>query len=133
MNSAEIKAAARSLGADLVGIAPVARFNGMPENSDPRTFAPGTRSVIAIGYRILRGSLRGVEEGTSFHNTYGFFGSAQMEKMYMSRIVYDLCCMIENTGAEAAPVLSSRYGEKGFACRPGPAGKCNERSWNRKI
>ena len=115
MNSAEIKAAARSLGADLVGIAPVARFNGMPENSDPRTFAPGTRSVIAIGYRILRGSLRGVEEGTSFHNTYGFFGSAQMEKMYMSRIVYDLCCMIENTGAEAVPVLSNRYTEKGFA------------------
>lgn len=115
MNSAEIKAAARSLGADLVGISPVARFDGMPEDSDPRTFAPGTRSVIAIGYRILRGSLRGVEEGTSFSNTYKFFGSLQMERMYMSRIVYDLCCMIENTGAEAVPVLSNRYTEKSFA------------------
>ena len=114
MNSAEIKAAARSLGADLVGIAPVERFNGMPENSDPRTFAPGTRSVIALGYRILRGSLRGVEEGTSFNNTYSFFGSMTMEQMYMSRIVYELCCMIENTGAEAAPVLSRRYTGTGF-------------------
>lgn len=114
MNSAEIKKAARSLGADLVGIAPVERFNGLPEISDPRTFAPGTRSVIAVGYRIVRGALRGVEEGTSFNNTYGFFGSSHMEKMFMSRTVYDLCCMIENTGAEASPVLSCRYDDKGF-------------------
>lgn len=114
MNSAEIKDAARSLGADLVGIAPVERFNGMPEVSDPRTFAPGTRSVIVIGYRIVRGALRGVEEGTSFFNTYGFFGSEHMEKMYMSRTVYDLACRIENCGAEASPVLSTHSSGNGF-------------------
>ncbi|MBO7147850.1 MAG: hypothetical protein J6W81_08895 [Lentisphaeria bacterium] len=114
MNSAEIKEAARSLGADLVGIAPVERFEGMPEISDPRTFVPETRSVIAVGYRILRGSLRGVEEGTNFSSIYGFFGATYMEKMYMSRMVYDLCCMIENSGAVAAPVLSCRCADQSF-------------------
>ena len=109
MNSAEIKEAARALGADLVGIAPVERFNGMPEISDPRTFAPATRSVIAIGHRIMRGTLRGIEEGTSFNNTYGFFGLNQMEKMFLPKTVYDLCCLIENSGAEAAPLLGCRY------------------------
>ncbi len=112
MNSAEIKEAARALGADLVGIAPVERFNGMPEISDPRTFAPATRSVIAIGHRIMRGTLRGIEEGTSFNNTYGFFGLNQMEKMFLPKTVYDLCCLIENSGAEAAPLLGCRYGAK---------------------
>ena len=68
MNSAEIKKAAKECGADLVGIAPVERFDSLPEKSDPRTLAPGARSVIVVGHRILRGALRGVEEGTCFYS-----------------------------------------------------------------
>ena len=117
MNSAEIKKAAKELGADLVGIAPVERFDGMPSISDPRTFAPNTRSVIAIGHRIMRGTLRGVEEGTSFQNTYGFFGFNQMEKLFLPKTVYDLCCLIENCGEEAAPLLSCRY-DSGSCANP---------------
>ena len=70
MDSAEVKALARSLGADLVGIAPIERFAALPGSSHPQTYAPNTRTVIAVAHRIMRGALRGIEEGTSFFNTY---------------------------------------------------------------
>lgn len=87
MTSAEIKAAARRLGADLVGIAPVSRFDNLPESTDPRTFAPETRSVIAVAHRIMRGAFRGIEEGTSFQNTYGFFGMRWQEQFFLAKTV----------------------------------------------
>ncbi len=132
MTSAEIKAAARRLGADLVGIAPVSRFDNLPESTDPRTFAPETRSVIAVAHRIMRGAFRGIEEGTSFQNTYGFFGMRWQEQFFLAKTVYDLCCEIENTGAEASPLLSRKYANNAFepdhiayahACGLGSAGK----------
>ena len=114
MTSAEIKAAARRLGADLVGIAPVSRFDGLPAINDPRTFAPETRSVIAVAHRIMRGTFRGIEEGTSFQNTYGCFGKNWAEQFFLAKTVYDLCCEIENDGAEAVPLLSRKYADKEF-------------------
>lgn len=114
MNSAEIKELALSFGADLVGIAPVGRFDGMPELSDPRTFAPGTRSVIVVGHRIMRGTMRGVEEGTSFSNTYRSFGLSWMEDQFLAKTVYDLSCAIESQGIEASPVFSKSYSGNKF-------------------
>ena len=132
MNSAEIKAAARRLGADLVGIAPVSRFDNLPEAADPRTFAPETRSVITVAHRIMRGAFRGIEEGTSFQNTYGCFGMNWSESFFLARTVYDLCCEIESCGAEASPLLSREYAGNKFvpdymayahACGLGSVGK----------
>lgn len=114
MNSAEIKELARSFGADLVGIAPVERFDGLPESSTPRTFAPGTRSVIVVAHRILRGSMRGIEEGTSFHNTYTSFSLAWMVNHFLAKTVYDLTCAIEREGYEASPVFSKSYSDNKF-------------------
>lgn len=114
MNSAEVKKAALSLGADLVGIAPVERFDGMEKSADPRTLMPNARSVIALGYRLTRGTLRGVEEGTSFGNTYIFFGQTGVEQHHLSKIMYDLCCVMEDTGAEACPVLGKQYSTNKF-------------------
>ena len=64
LTSEEIKKAAREFGADLVGIGSVDRFEGTPPERDPRFIAPRARSIIGLGFRVLRGSLRGVEEGT---------------------------------------------------------------------
>ena len=45
-------------GADLCGIAPASRF----DKDDPIfKIYPDVKSVIAIGFRILRGSIRGIE------------------------------------------------------------------------
>ena len=132
MNSADIKAAARRFGADLVGISPISRFDELPESSDPRSFAPDTRSVITVGHRILRGAFRGIEEGTSFHNTYGCFGVNWSEAFFLAQTVHDLCHEIEETGAEAVPLLSREYEENKFvpdykfyahACGVGSVGK----------
>ena len=114
MNAALIKEAARRLGADLVGIAPVERFAHLEECSRPGTFAPGTRSVIVVGHRILRGAIRGIEEGTSFLNTYQCYGLSWSESFFLSKTVYDLCCEIENTGAEATPLLGRNCSEGTF-------------------
>ena len=114
MNSADIKEAARFYGADLVGIAPIERFDGLPEQSHPRTFAPETRSVIAVAHRIMRGTMRGIEEGTSFSNTYGCFGANWMENQFLTKTLMDLCSAIENEGFEASPVMSKSYSGNTF-------------------
>ena len=48
----EIKAAARGFGADVVGIAPVERWNDhVPEGHRPADLLPGARSVVVVGAR----------------------------------------------------------------------------------
>lgn len=52
----EVKELARQLGADLVGIAPVERFEGAPPGHHPEDLLPGARSVIVTATRILASS-----------------------------------------------------------------------------
>jgi len=59
-----IRAAALSAGADLVGFAPIARFDNAPREVNPRTIYPPTQTAIAIAIRHERGALKAVEEGT---------------------------------------------------------------------
>ena len=70
--TARFKEATRAAGADLVGIAPIGRFDGIAKMHHPSSIFPETRSVVVVGKRIVRGCLRGVEEGTQFslYNTY---------------------------------------------------------------
>ena len=51
-------------GADLVGFAPVSRF---PEDSATRMLMPEAKTVIGLGFRVLRGAYRGVEEGSTYY------------------------------------------------------------------
>ena len=46
-------------GADLVGFAPVSRF---PADSVVRKLMPEAKTVIGLGFRVLRGAYRGIEE-----------------------------------------------------------------------
>ena len=56
--------AALEAGADLVGFAPISRFEDAPPLLHPYTIFPQTRTVIAVAVRQLRGALKAVEEGT---------------------------------------------------------------------
>ncbi|MBE6705628.1 MAG: hypothetical protein E7583_10215, partial [Ruminococcaceae bacterium] len=59
-----IKFAKETAGADICGIAPASRF----DKDDPIfKIYPDVKSVIGIGFRILRGSVRGIEEGTTYY------------------------------------------------------------------
>ena len=68
LDSKKVKQIAKSLGADLVGIASMDRFEGAPPQMDPRFIMPRAKSMVVFAFRIYRGSLRGIEEGTHMSN-----------------------------------------------------------------
>lgn len=112
MDSAAIKERARRAGADLVGIADPDLFRNEPDRRHPHSIFPECRAVIVIGRRILRGSLRGVEEGTNFGSTYRTFGYTWLEDNFLSQTSYDLTCWIEEQNREAVPLFG--YHEEGM-------------------
>lgn len=103
MTSKEIKELAKSLGADIVGIASMDRFEGAPKQMDPRYIMPEAKSMIVMGFRVMRGSLRGIEEGTFFGN-YSAMGYGCMTYNYIPMTVINLCKHIEDEGYEAVPI-----------------------------
>ena len=105
MNTELLKERARQVGADLVGVASAERWSDWPVAQNPTTLLPSCRSVIVLGRRILRGTFRGVEEGTSFSSTYNIYGATWMEHSFLSRTVHQTACAIEATGHEAVPLF----------------------------
>ncbi len=126
----QIKDYARRLGADVVGIAPIERFEGAPVQMDPRQIMPEARSVIAMGFRVMRGSLRGIEEGTFFSN-YSSMGYGGLTYLYIPLVVINLCKFIEDAGCEAVPIghqsdwraIDNRGRLKGSYSRPVEPGR----------
>jgi len=105
MDAAQVKNAAKQFGANLVGIAPIERLQYLPPEANPKSIFPHVKSVIVIGRRILRGALRGVEEGTNFGSTYSCFGDTYLESQFLSKTVYDLTCYLEKHSIESVPML----------------------------
>lgn len=101
ISQSELKEAALKFGADLVGVAPVSRFDGLPKNGHPCSINPDAKSVIVLGFMITRGSLRGVEEQTSWH-TLG--AGDPVQPLILVKTTYDLTRWLEDRGAEATPL-----------------------------
>ena len=108
MNSLSFKEqvleAAKKFGIDLIGFASRERFRGVDPAHDPFSIFPEAKTVIMIGKRICRGALRGVEEGTNFHD-YDQFGKNWLEDEFLAVSCYDLVSMIEDNGWEACPIF----------------------------
>jgi len=130
ITAAEVKAAAKRMGADIVGIGSIDRWSTAPIQMDPKQIMPNAKSVIAMGFRVLRGSLRGVEEGTYFSN-YSAMGYGGITYLYMPMTVINLSKMIEDAGYEAVPmghqsdwraIDNNGYLKKGYS-RPVAPGK----------
>lgn len=102
LTAAYIKSQAKAMGADLVGIASIDRFEGAPIQQDPRQIMPEAKSVIAVAFRVNRGSLRGIEEGTFFSN-YSSMGYGGITYLFMPMVVMNLARLIEDEGYEAIP------------------------------
>lgn len=103
VTSEQIKAAAKRLGADIVGIGSIDRWHTAPIQMDPKQIMPRAKSIIAMGFRVMRGSLRGIEEGTYFSN-YSAMGYGGITYLYMPMTVINLSKMIEDEGYEAIPM-----------------------------
>ena len=98
-----VKKRGREVGADLVGIAPMTRWEGAPKQMDPRYIMPEAKSCIALAFRVLRGSLRGIEEGTFFSN-YSGMGYGGITYIFLPMAVNNLAREIEDNGYEAFPM-----------------------------
>ena len=97
-----VKKEAKRMGADLCGIASLDRFDGAPMQQDPRYIFPAAKSLIVLAFRLPRGYLRGIEEGTYFA-AYSSMGYGGTNQVYAPVVLRDLCCYIEDYGWEASP------------------------------
>lgn len=100
----QIELAAAREGIDLIGYANKERFDSLPPEVNPFSIFPEGKTVILIGKRICRGSLRGVEEGTNFGD-YNLFGRVWLEDEFLSIACYGLVNAIEDCGWEAVPLF----------------------------
>ena len=104
LTSAGIKKAARDFGADLAGIGSIDRWKDVPESENPKEIMPRAKSVICIGFRIHRGTLRGAEEGTYF-SAYTLSGFDDVNRIIAPTVQRKIAGYIEDFGYEACPVM----------------------------
>ena len=86
-------------GADIVGFAPISRFT---EDSAVHKLMPEAKTVIGLGFRILRGIYRGIEEGSTYYQ-YTTMGVENMEETVMPMVSVRLSMMLEEEGYSALP------------------------------
>ncbi|NLS79503.1 MAG: (4Fe-4S)-binding protein [Chloroflexi bacterium] len=100
LTAEKIKQYAKACGADLVGIGSMDRFEGAPLQMDPRYIMPEGKSIIGLGFRIHRGLLRGIEEGTFFAG-YPAMGYANINDVYAPMVLREVGNLLEDEGYEA--------------------------------
>lgn len=100
LTSEEVKRVAKECGADIVGIGSMDRFEGAPPQCDPRFIFPEAQSIVGLGFRIHRGLLRGIEEGTYFAG-YPAMGYASINDVYAPLVLREVGNFIEDHGYEA--------------------------------
>lgn len=95
----QIIAIAKENGADLVGFAPASRF----DKDDPifRIY-PDVKTVICLGFRVLRGIYRGIEEGSTYYQ-YTTMGVENMEETVMPMPQLLVANYLEGEGYTAVP------------------------------
>jgi len=110
LDSAEVKRIARRMGADLVGIASMDRFEGAPPEMDPRLIMPNAKSMIVVAFRINRGAFRGIEEGTHF-TSYAAMGYGAINTVFIPNFTIRFARIFEDEGYEAIPFgFESNFG-----------------------
>jgi len=85
--------------ADIVKFAPIERFGA---DSDILKLYPEAKTVIGLAFRVLRGSLRGVAEGTTYYQ-YSTMGVECLEETVMPRAMLRVSNVLEEAGFGALP------------------------------
>ncbi|NLE12052.1 MAG: hypothetical protein GX628_00075 [Clostridiales bacterium] len=99
----QLKELALSTGADVIGVAPIERFKDFPAQENPIWIMPEAKSMIVLGHRTMRGSLRGTEEGTFFSH-YPALGLGYVNIDIVPLTARAVCRFIEDLGKEAMPI-----------------------------
>ncbi len=117
-----VRTAALASGADLVGFAPISRFDDAPAELHPHTIYPQTKTVVAIGIRQARGTLKAAEEGTywqSYTCDSYYFLNEVLAPLALRGIVMEL----EKDGYTSVPVHNPFHPHTGRKLRDDqPAG-----------
>jgi epoxyqueuosine reductase len=100
----QIKEYASKNGVDLIGFASKERFDGLDARRNPFSIFPEGKTVILVGRRITRGTLRGTEEGSNFGD-YWAFGYTWLDDEFVAQSCYDVVRFIEDQGYEAVPIF----------------------------
>ena len=90
---------ALKLDADVIGFAPASRFD---KEDAVFKILPTAKTVIGLGFRVLRGEYRGVEEGTTYYQ-YTTMGVENLEETVMPLALLRISNLIEENGFEAMP------------------------------
>ena len=95
----KIKELAGRYDVDLIGFAPAERFD---KNDPIFEVMPTVKTVIGLGFRVLRGAYRTIEEGTTYYQ-YTTMGVENLEETVMPLALINLSNLIEEEGFEAIP------------------------------
>ncbi len=90
---------AKANGADIVGFAPISRFD---KNDPVLKLMPDAKTVIGLAFRVLRGIYRGIEEGTTYYQ-YTTMAVENMEETIMPMAQLKVSMMLEENGFIALP------------------------------
>ncbi|MDD5602880.1 MAG: hypothetical protein PHG48_02200 [Eubacteriales bacterium] len=102
----DIAGFARECGADIVGFAEVSRFTAAGNTaltkaglygSAPDMIMPGAKTVIGLGFRVLRGAYRGIEECSTFYQFYTM-AVETIEEVYIPQVLAKVAGFIEDKG-----------------------------------
>jgi len=96
-----VKRKAKLAGADLVGIAPIDRFQHYPEERRPEHLLPGAESVIVVGVRVLPDTIKPNHLLSALHHI--------TLNMYHNQIAYDIGRLLDDYGYSAV-VIPHRIG-----------------------
>jgi len=89
---------ARKVGADLVCIAPVERFEGAPKGHKPEDILPGARSVVAMAKRIPLPIVKSIP--SVYYDRFGYHDL----NAHLRELTYNVSVFIEDLGFEAFPL-----------------------------
>jgi len=91
-----LKQMAFSKGVDMIGIAPIERFQGAPKGHHPAEVLPGCESVISLGRRFLMGmidTLSPTAQRLSYkHHTFAHLNASN------SQTAYEIALFLEDRG-----------------------------------
>jgi epoxyqueuosine reductase QueG len=116
--TAKVKKLALEAGADLVGIASIDRFNDAPPELHPRGIFSKTRSVIALGCRMVRGALKTIEEG-NYWQAYNCDSYQYLNEILAPHMLRKIVLFLEDQGYTSVPIHNPFAPNQGRPVRPG--------------
>ena len=106
----DVKSFILEQGADLVGIAPIARFDGAPKLYHPQNLLPQTKSVISIAIRHLHGVLIPQKSWVE-HYPYQTYGYGWLSNIRLNWIAFEVSRFLEDQGYITCPYPSFFQGK----------------------